>query len=291
MFKGISLQGINRKVSSILECTKLNRQNNVSTLAIPETYLIKMAKAFPAEHRIQMRRNVHQEIQNQICTPKPFDVLKGILPSLRYLVYHHVDAVIKAYQNNEKGSNSQRISIGSKPNAWDNPKLFTQDPYGNSDYFCKLCNQELSNIYMHCDGCQLILSKDFNICISCHDENRYKIYHQMHPLNNTKHPSINHTGHFTTMYKSRCPCRKGSVCKDCGFCTGCSCTCHQCFTLHHRFMNVEDEISLLKKSKQLQEMMLFPRRKIPLLGCPQVFNMIYANWKTFCELQREKVLT
>lgn len=51
MFKGISSEGINREILSILEYAKLNRQNNAITLAIPETYLLQMAISFPREIR------------------------------------------------------------------------------------------------------------------------------------------------------------------------------------------------------------------------------------------------
>ena len=36
--------------------------------------------------------------------------------------------------------------------------------YGDCGFVCKLCKEELSNVYMHCDGCEKLLNKDFNIC-------------------------------------------------------------------------------------------------------------------------------
>ena len=37
MFKGVTSDGINREVSSILECSRLNREHELASLAIPET--------------------------------------------------------------------------------------------------------------------------------------------------------------------------------------------------------------------------------------------------------------
>lgn len=39
MFKGVTDEGINREVSSILECARLNQKQHVQSLAIPEVSL------------------------------------------------------------------------------------------------------------------------------------------------------------------------------------------------------------------------------------------------------------
>jgi len=80
---------------------------------------------------------------------------------------------------------------------------------------------------------------------SCHSESRYKQKIQMHPLNSKSHSTLNHTGQMVLNRSSRCPCKNGPVCTACTFCSGCSCKCHQSFTLRYRFMHIEDEVSLL----------------------------------------------
>jgi len=261
MYQGVTAEGTNREVASMLECARLNRENLVQSLAIPETCLLQIARIFsvramkeatPASKPV-FRLSHHISTAQQPPPPAVHhnskEILKGILPSLQYVVSRHVQAVTKAYieKTTETSPRLRRISIYPRPNTWENPQTFSLDPYGNGDFVCKLCSQELSNVYMHCDGCELILNKDFNICVSCHSEERYKSRVQMHPLNDKKHSTVNHTGDFERCYQGRCPCKTGPACKNCGYCSGCSCKCHRWFTLHNRFMAVEDEIRLLRQ--------------------------------------------
>jgi hypothetical protein len=45
------------------------------------------------------------------------------------------------------------------------------------EYICKLCFQEILNTYTHCFGCEIgckkLLDKAFNICVTCHSENKH----------------------------------------------------------------------------------------------------------------------
>ena len=43
MFKGVTSDGINTEVSSILECARLNQNKKIQSLAIPERGLITLA--------------------------------------------------------------------------------------------------------------------------------------------------------------------------------------------------------------------------------------------------------
>ena len=122
---------------------------------------------------------------------------------------------------------------------------------GASDFFCKFCSEELSNVYMHCDGCEKLLNKDFNICSNCHQEGRYKVKVLMHPFNEKPHSILNHTGNPQHLNQSRCPCKNGKACQFCSYCTGCSCRCHQSFTLHYRFMEMSNELEILKNVENI----------------------------------------
>ena len=122
--------------------------------------------------------------------------------------------------------------------------------YGNGDFVCRLCGEELSNCYMHCDGCEELLNKDYNVCVSCHSEEKYKCFSYMHPFNKRRNTSINHVGNMKYDRKgSKCECKNGPICKSksCGYCAGCSCRCHTNFTMHFRFMSIKDEVALLKR--------------------------------------------
>ena len=129
---------------------------------------------------------------------------------------------------------------------------FHLSSYGNGDYFCKLCNEELSNIYMHCDGCEGILNKDYNICVSCHGDRRYKEFAEMHPSKKTKNSAVNHTGNNGRDVRgNKCPCKQGKACTRCGFCSGCSCRCHQCFTMHMRFSTMDEMLALRDRVRKV----------------------------------------
>jgi len=133
------------------------------------------------------------------------------------------------------------------PNAHQNLEIFALDPFGD-DFFCKLCFTELSNLYMHCNGCEELLKKDFNICMDCHSTGKFKRYHPMCSDNNERDSLIHHTGDMTTTVRHpTCQCERLPRCLNCQKCTGCSCTCHTQFTLNFRFMGLEEEVDLLQR--------------------------------------------
>ena len=261
MYKGITDYGINKEISSILECAHLNRQQLKQTLAIPETSVIKMAKELVAQYeyltdhskeKIANKSMISSKIKqstiysNARLHRETMAGLRGILASLRYVVSCHQSAL------SAKQCDVQNITIASIPNTWENPDLSPLDPYGSSDFFCKLCYKELSNVYLHCDGCEDILKKDFNICESCHSEHRYKLYVQMHPMDDSDDCAINHTGHHSGLSPAmKCSCKKKTICNRCNYCSGCSCKCHHSFTLHHRFMSTSEEKEILDKVEKI----------------------------------------
>jgi len=262
-YRGFSSEGINREVSSMMECAALNRERGSQSLAIPETSLLFTAKFFVARankalkltnYDCMLSWNGYKNASSLRCSPplspEPVSVLRGILPSLAHLVARHKAAVENAKRSAAGEENHRQLSPSLFPDCWENPRQFSIDPYGN-DFFCRLCQEELANVYMHCYGCEEILNKDFNICIGCHAESRFKKKILMHPLNNKNHSTINHTGHYTLNRQSRCPCKNGPVCKGCGFCAGCSCKCHQSFILRFRFMHLASEETLLHSVKKV----------------------------------------
>ena len=273
MFKGVTSEGINREVSSVLECSRLNREHSLQSLAIPETALLFLAKENVAKYNttsnskslIQCRPTSVSVVESHShgSEPDPMTVLSGILPSLQYVVQRHNSAVQMSSGWAQKRKTGDykwaKVSIDAKPNTWQNPGTFSLDPYGAGDFFCKFCMEELSNIYMHCDGCEKLLSQDFNICSSCHEQGKYKIYYQMHPCSLKKFSVLNHTGNMEQNRSARCPCKNGKPCTYCGYCTGCSCKCHQQFTLHYRFMGIDDELRLLGEAEKIVGMKTIPQ--------------------------------
>eukprot|EP00804_Cyclotella_cryptica_P029728 CCRYP_015212-RG/>CCRYP_015212-RG protein AED:0.20 eAED:0.20 QI:1000/1/1/1/0.5/0.2/5/129/307 len=246
MFKGITSQGINREVASILECARLNHTYHVQSLGIPETALLFMAEENIARLKIKDSSGTSAGLIE--FTPDPKTVLRGILPSLQFIVHRHL-MTEKISMTSVKAGKHTKVSVHPKPNAWENPDAFSMDPYESGDFICKFCSEELSNVYMHCDGCERLLNKDFNICASCHANENYKANIKMHPFNPKMKSTLNHTGIVNFQRQSRCPCKNGPQCDTCSFCVGCSCTCHQQFTLHYRFMLPEEELEILRKAE------------------------------------------
>lgn len=111
--------------------------------------------------------------------------LRGILPSLRYVASQQMNAYQKA--EDCQGQADAPVSIAARPNSHENPQIYPLDAFGDSDFFCRLCHKELSNVYMHCDGCEKLLSKDFNICVDCHSEGRYQDMMQVRSENVFSH--------------------------------------------------------------------------------------------------------
>ncbi len=183
-FRGFTSEAIHCELSSMLECAALNHKYRALSLAIPETSLLYTVKVLLARANLllQSRDNGHNllrfgskyTLQDNSMSPEEetLTVLKGILPSLNHLFARHKASVVEAKGVAlDDATRQPKLSIAECPDAWENPQFFSVDPYGN-DFFCKICSYELSNIYLHCDGCEKILSKDFNIC-SRYKQNDY----------------------------------------------------------------------------------------------------------------------
>lgn len=195
---GVTSAGINREVCTVLEGTILNKRNGVTSLAIPELSLLQMATFVPGKYVTDKHENSFlcglgkKSRRPRIYEPPKEVVCEGILPSLHYVADQHIAAL--GCGANPSTAKGERVRIAEKPDAQENPALCPLDPYGNTDFDCKICRMELSNVYYHCDGCELLLNKDFNICRDCHAQKKFMINHQMHPSNPKKKATLNHTG-------------------------------------------------------------------------------------------------
>jgi hypothetical protein len=173
MYRGVTAAGINREIVSCLECAALNRRYGVQSLAIPELCLMQMARTLAPkpdentalegayrESLIAFPNQTKDSSKGKGFMPTPSDICRGIFPALQYVVKQHVYAMNLAESKKSKSyERCKRVSIASKPNAWENPLTFALDPYGKDDFNCKICHKELSNVYLHCDGCEILLSK------------------------------------------------------------------------------------------------------------------------------------
>ena len=112
--------------------------------------------------------------------------------------------------------------------------------------------------------------KDFNICSGCYNEERFKQFVAMHPVDKKrKRSDIDHIGDAENCKAAReCSCNAGPcrVCptvqrngKQCGVCKQCSCNCHKQFAMRCRFLGqdsmkqlIEDCEALAKPAKSAQ---------------------------------------
>jgi len=274
-YKGVTAEGINREMASTLECSKLNREHNVQSLAVPETSILFMARRHVSEHEFQLSQ-MSDDHQNEAVlaflsaesdasttgaesnggdaatnssTSSSLQVLRGLLPSLAYIVNRHKKAYENAKRMEENGDEKRKVSIAPRPDAREAPDRVGIDPFSHGDMSCKGCAAEISQCYMHCDGCEKLLSQDFNVCVDCHSMRRHECFYQMNPVNDRRHASVNHVGNmaFDRNARGACTCKNGPKCKVCTYCLGCSCRCHKSFTMHLRFMSIEDEEALLQR--------------------------------------------
>jgi hypothetical protein len=204
MYRGVTPDGINREVVTALECAALNRKHTKLSLAIPEQSLLHMSKVlapptcrFPSLARNIQLGHIADDDASKPYAPSKEIISRGILPGLRYVIEDHLNSmkqtrldVVAQCSGNERDF----VSIAERPKSHEHPKECRLDPYGNSDFFCKLCHKELSNVYYECDGCRKLLAKVFNICQLCHTERRYKITVQMHCKDKMRDSRVNHIG-------------------------------------------------------------------------------------------------
>jgi hypothetical protein len=223
MYTGISSEGINREVVATLECTSLNKQNKKMSLAIPKTAILHIAKTLEANLSLG-RSSTEAEAD--------MEKIKGILPALR----HMVDLDSRVLEN-QTGVIQSSIPISSQ-----DIESTELDPYAS--YFCKLCHTDLFNSFMHCNGCECLMGKDFNLCIPCHQEGTFERFHQMHNVATVddRVSTMNHTGKMA----STCRCKRKSQCFKCGKCPHCSCQCHCEFIYKRRFYTNDDLKEILR---------------------------------------------
>ena len=60
-------------------------------------------------------------------------------------------------------NDADHLRSSEMPQSWENVDAYSMHPYGNTDYNCSICFQELTNTYFHCNGCEELLQKELNI--------------------------------------------------------------------------------------------------------------------------------
>lgn len=163
MFMGHTQKGIRSEIKCTMDCEALAFKNSARSLATPELCVIEMAKEELA--RLQSLSASERFSSSSLM------ILKSILPFVLHSIKKQIDGINKFTGMGTK--------ISSVPDA--QQKDSTVDAFGN-DYYCRICQRELCNIYFHCEGCEHLLGKDFNVCPECHeDPSKLNVNVQMHP--------------------------------------------------------------------------------------------------------------
>lgn len=224
-YLGVSPEGINREVASSLECQNLiDTKQNRRCLAIPRACLLQMGKSLFFMRDALKTRN---DSVSSIGSPrtgvwKKDAILCGINPSLQYILEENIES-IKRYDSSG-GRGKKHLSKADRNDTEQQLSDAAVDPDGN-DYFCRICNRELENIYLHCDGCENLLQKDFNICISCFENSDCQKDHDMcgrgfeDPRINFRKTTSNHVICFPDE-PCGCDAEERQICFLCKDCTG-----------------------------------------------------------------------
>jgi hypothetical protein len=269
MFLGTYSQGINREVATILESAgRIRTRKGAKTLAIVEASVFAMAEDVGRDSPIE-----NEEPSQEI-------IARGLLPSLEVLVKRatgpiqlvNATTLCQELQSNQNAAllyGVELVATNRIPDADQYP--CATDPYGN-DYVCKLCDKELSNQYFHCEGCETLLKKDYNICRDCFDTGAFLRFTEMRDDAPKMFCDYHHTGQTVNFHASNrcsCPCRQGFClgCKESSsisLCRNCSCKCHKKFSVRYRFRNDEAAIELLWNVKRFagEEMMPYYRETV-----------------------------
>ena len=131
------------------------------TLTLLFRALLFLAKENIAKHQLEARASAGNSLfamnipsyspRGGNAEPDATTVLRGILPSLQYVVNRHNESVkfSKKWEKQTRNTlDSWKVSIDSKPNTWQDPGTFALDPYGSSDFFCKFCSEECKSSFL-----------------------------------------------------------------------------------------------------------------------------------------------
>lgn len=180
MYLGFSEQGIREELDSNWKCARIctKLKEPLEPLGNMETAVLKLGASIP-------NKDNGDEVFDLFpgnCKPNLASVARGILPFLERLY--------KRDHRKSPPNAAPRLEEASLEEP-DRCFHFSEEegeinPYGNTDFTCKICYQELSNSYFQCLGCWDLLSKDFNICVTCYESQKFHRTHTVHELGEGK---------------------------------------------------------------------------------------------------------
>lgn len=207
LYLGCSKEGIRDVLDNSWECAEICRELELSSLAPMETAILKLAATIPHKEQGSLLETM---LFPNSCRPATGTLARGIVT---YLDRIH-------QRDQELGYTVAKAATPDYDFRWD-VETGKVDAFANTDFQCKICLQELSNSYLHCQGCLDIDKYDYNICLSCYQEGRFYSRHVGREKNDQR----------------KCKCTKtAKLCSNCGLCTvHRACLCHANFIHHYRF--------------------------------------------------------
>jgi hypothetical protein len=246
MYLGFSENGIREELecnwTCALICTKLKEP--LLPLSNMETAVLKLGATIPNK----ANGDEVFDLFPGNCKPELASVARGILTFIERLYKRdHGKSPPNAAPRLEEAKPDRCFHFSEEEGEI--------NPYGNTDFTCMICYQELSNSYFQCLGCWDLLSKDFNICVSCYDSKKFYRTHAVHAIGEGK--GQDHGVHEGRMYRvhegrkrtQQCACPHRLNCLICEKCPDHVCVCHNNFKHHYRFYKPNDLKKMIENCK------------------------------------------
>lgn len=155
--QGVTRNGVFAELKTAVQNSLFNRKAKVKSLGIPITCALRALQAAcvsvgnGASTETSLPSGMHEILSRMISRDsKTLTLLRRhphvVMAMTRGVVVNHVDA----WQDT--------AAVGAGNGV---------DPHGVEGFQCAECGGELWNMYLHCHGCEGLLSRDHNLCADC----------------------------------------------------------------------------------------------------------------------------
>ena len=160
---GQTAEGINRELSTSLECSTLCKINKQQPLGKTRQAVMRLASLIPGrDENREIRENTISTIGDELRYPTWVTIAKGILPSLHF--------VIEGERTKDAGITDNDTAPVN--NIAQNEAKEDINHFGNW-FYCGNCNCELANLYYYCVGCEKLTGQEFFLCKGCYNNEEY----------------------------------------------------------------------------------------------------------------------
>jgi hypothetical protein len=217
----IGVEGTCDEVSYSLERSAENRTEGLSSLARPETCLIKMLLKMKLEDVPPRLLEDMKRILTRQTTWCSLPTQGGGLTVMQV-----TDEDVEVHED----PSFEKLK---EPVNW--KRACMPVPIADS-FLCAVCYMELSNVYFQCGGCRALLNHNFLVCGFCYKAGKHKGWKTLqHSFSPQFQSSMNH---IVNSSPSKWLCGACDLlCQQCKKCVKCQCFCHTKFVLRFRFLH------------------------------------------------------